>query len=453
MSSVRPPLQASRRRRVRRRSAASPPSRGASVATQPVSHTADRLDAGRAFRSQLLAEQVDVRLHRVRGERGPIRPGVVEQLVAAEDLPGPAKEALQDRVFAAAQLNLPPGDSHAAQRLVERDRPRGEPHGRARWRSPAQRAEPCEQLLVGERLHEVVIGAGVQPGHPVPHRIPRRQHQDRHRVSHPAELPRDLETGPVRQPDIEDDRLEARGGPVDLQALIGRLSGLHRVAVLRQEPPEEPDEPGVILDDQQVHEISCARQGVTMCARQGVTSVTSVAVTVRVVVPPPAAGLAPASGLAPGAPNAPAIATCTCTFFPVVTSAAIAAACAWYVVALARFTVTVLPFASLRVIVVPDIESTVPVTRTPPPKPPRPNPAAPAPPLPVPPLVNPPLPKPPGVEAAAAGAVARPTANVTPPTATRRPTARRTRNARSPFLAGAMTGGGGVDTVWASGAV
>src|SRR5450759_4422364 len=52
----------------------------------------------------------------------------------------------------------------------------------------------------------------------------------------------------------------------------------------------------------------------------------------------------------------------------------------------------------------------------------------------------------------AAGAVARPTANVTPPTATRSPTARRTRNVRSPFLAGAMTGGGGVDTVRTSGA-
>src|SRR5664280_2248596 len=36
---------------------------------------------------------------------------------------------------------------------------------------------------------------------------------------------------------------------------------LHRVAVLRQEPPQEPDEPGVILDDQQVHEISSAREG------------------------------------------------------------------------------------------------------------------------------------------------------------------------------------------------
>src|SRR5450759_1076246 len=382
MSSVRPPLQASRRRRVRRRSAASPPSRGASVATQPVPHPADRLDAGRAIRPQLLAEEVDVRLHRVRGERGPVWPGVVEQLVAAQDLTRPAKEALQDRVLAAAQLDLLPGDGHPAQCLVERDRPRGEPHGRARWRSPAQCAEPREQLLVGERLHEVIVGAGVQPGHPVPHRVPRRQHQDRHRVAHPAELPRHLETGPVRQPHVEDHRVEARGGPGDLQALIGRLSGLHRVAVLRQEPPEEPNEPGVILDDQQVHEISCARQGVTMCARQGVTSVTSVAVTVRVVVPP-AAGLAPTAGLAPGRPwppNPPAISTCTSTFFPAATSAAVAVACAWYVVVPARLTVTVVPFASLRVIVVPETESTVPVTRTPPPKPaPRPSPAPPAP--------------------------------------------------------------------------
>src|SRR5664280_3726969 len=261
MSSVSPPLHARRRSRVRRSSVASPFSRGSSAATQAVPHPANRLDAGCAVRPELLAKEVDIRLDGVRCERGPVRPRVVEQLVAAQDLPRPAQEALQDRVLAATELNLRAAHRHPAQRLVENDRPGAEPHGRARRRSPAQRPEPCEQLLVRERLHEVVVRPGVQAGNPVPDRVAGREHQDRHRVAGPAELPRDLEPGAVRAAPVEYDGVEARRGAGDLDALVGRPGRLHRVAVLRQEPPQEPDEPDVILDDQQVHEISSAREG------------------------------------------------------------------------------------------------------------------------------------------------------------------------------------------------
>jgi hypothetical protein len=55
--------------------------------------------------TELVAEQVDVGLDRVRREGHAIRPGVVEQLVARQDLTGPAQQALQDRELALAQVD------------------------------------------------------------------------------------------------------------------------------------------------------------------------------------------------------------------------------------------------------------------------------------------------------------------------------------------------------------
>ena len=47
-----------------------------------------------------------------------------------------------------------------------------------RW--PAlERTEPGQQLAEIERLDQVVVGAGVQPGDPVSRGIPRSQHQHR----------------------------------------------------------------------------------------------------------------------------------------------------------------------------------------------------------------------------------------------------------------------------------
>src|SRR5664280_456145 len=66
-------------------------------------------------------------LHASRRSR--VRRRVVEQLVAAQYLPRPAQEALQDRVLAAAELDLRAAYRHPAQCLVEADRPGCEPHG------------------------------------------------------------------------------------------------------------------------------------------------------------------------------------------------------------------------------------------------------------------------------------------------------------------------------------
>ena len=51
-----------------------------------------------------------------------------------------------------------------------------------------ERAQPGEQLVERERLHEVVVGAGVEPGDPIGHLVAGGQHEDRERAVAVAEL-------------------------------------------------------------------------------------------------------------------------------------------------------------------------------------------------------------------------------------------------------------------------
>ena len=59
-------------------------------------------------------------------------------------------------------------------------------------RAPQHGTDPRDQLLGLERLGQVVVGTGVQPGDPIRPRRPRREHDDRHRAP-PADLAQHLE--------------------------------------------------------------------------------------------------------------------------------------------------------------------------------------------------------------------------------------------------------------------
>src|SRR6187549_3021141 len=77
---------------------------GDSAIAQTVAHATYRPDhlAGIA---QLVAQVVDIGVHRVRGHGHPERPRVVEQLVARERLVGMAQEALEQGELARRELH------------------------------------------------------------------------------------------------------------------------------------------------------------------------------------------------------------------------------------------------------------------------------------------------------------------------------------------------------------
>ena len=111
--------------------------------------------------------------------------GRADQFTAHHDVPddGHQQQQFQQRVLGTGQLDAPvAAPRHAGLRVQRQVGVRQRPGGTGRY--PAQqRAEAGQQLVRGERLDEVVVGAGVESGHPVGDRVAGGQHQDRGTVA------------------------------------------------------------------------------------------------------------------------------------------------------------------------------------------------------------------------------------------------------------------------------
>ena len=68
-------------------------------------------------------------------------------------------------------------------------------------------AHPRRQLVERERLHDVVVGAGVEPGDPIGHLVARGQHQDRQRHRAGAQSATHGEAVDVRHHDVEHEEI------------------------------------------------------------------------------------------------------------------------------------------------------------------------------------------------------------------------------------------------------
>ncbi len=107
---------------------------------------------------------------------------------------------------------------------------RSRPHG---LRALQRHADPCEQLLNRKRLGQVIVGAGIEPGHLVHHGIARGDHYHRH-ILVLADAPQDLHAVELRQQHIEQNQIvvalqrqvhggAAIGGVFHLVALVLQL--------------------------------------------------------------------------------------------------------------------------------------------------------------------------------------------------------------------------------------
>jgi hypothetical protein len=115
---------------------------------------------------------------------------------------------------------------------------------------PQQRLHPDQQLLEGERLDQVVVGAGLEPGHPLGDLAAGGQHEHGH-LAGLAQPPAHLEAVDAGQEHVEDDQvgrvvegpaegLLAGGGHLDLEPLVGQRAAKGR------------GQEGVVVDDQDV---------------------------------------------------------------------------------------------------------------------------------------------------------------------------------------------------------
>ena len=125
--------------------------------------------------------------------------------------------------------------------------------GGDRGASPAtERPDAREQLVEGERLGQVVVGAAVETANDVLRRVASREHEDGNRRTLAAQLGRDREAVLLRELHVELEHV-VRIDVSEDGALVAVAGHVHRMALLLQPLPDEAGDLAVVLHDEDAH--------------------------------------------------------------------------------------------------------------------------------------------------------------------------------------------------------
>ena len=202
----------------------------------------------------LAAQVADVDLEAVGGRREVEAPDLLEDEGALQHPARPAQEQLEQGELGAGQLHQPLAAAYLAGGEVHAQVGEGQVLvGVAGLGGDAaqQRAQPGEQLLEGERLGQVVVGAGVEPLDPVADGVAGGEHQDRHAVADLAQRAGGLQAVEPRHHHVHHDGVGV--DPADPGERLGAVGGGgDLVAVELQRPPQRLPDGAVVLDDEDV---------------------------------------------------------------------------------------------------------------------------------------------------------------------------------------------------------
>ena len=127
--------------------------------------------------------------------------------------------------------------------------------------TPQQCPEPCEQLVKGERLDQIVIGPCVESFHAIVDGVSCSQHQDRLQKTLFAQLPQKFQAAAVGQHQIEDNNV--RGFPDCLPRLTDG-SGPNDIVFLLPKTSDKVSQDSLLVFD---HENSSHALGEALCIR------------------------------------------------------------------------------------------------------------------------------------------------------------------------------------------
>ena len=175
---------------------------------------------------------------------------------------------MQHGEFAPRQRHRTAVAHHLEGGRVERQRAPAQQRRGPSAAAPLDRADAGRELVEIERLAEIVVGAGVEPGDAVRHLVAGGQQEHGRRVAAPAHLRQHVEAGAVGQHEVEHDRRVALG--LKCGACVG--AGRHGIRRQPREPEahlETVEQNGIVLDDEHPHLVPRPPEFVTDCIQLG----------------------------------------------------------------------------------------------------------------------------------------------------------------------------------------
>jgi hypothetical protein len=179
---------------------------------------------------------------------------MVEQLQPRQHLSGTPHERLQQRELLRGELDLRVAAPGSAGRRIEpevADDELGRP-------LDAATANECpqarEQLGQRERLSQVGVGAGVEPGDAILDGVAGGEHQHGRPHAVVPKPPARLEAAQAREHDVENDRV-VRMRAHHPHGVLAPRGDVRRVSFLDEPAPDEAGHPRLVLDDQDAHRL------------------------------------------------------------------------------------------------------------------------------------------------------------------------------------------------------
>src|SRR5215218_8797469 len=232
-------------------------------------HAAYRVHVARVSRivAELAADAADVHVEGLRRAE-PVRvPDLVDQALARHDRAGVANQQVHQLELLAAQLEYVSVERHLAPGGVEAylaDLERPVLTGLRCGNAAQDGADPRNDFAAAERLHHVVVGAELEPDHPVGLLAAGGEHDDRNLRALP-QLAADVEAGAVGQHHVEEHEV---GVAARLLERLGDRAGDQRLEAFAAEHLREGlDDRGLVLDEKDCA-LGPAHGGIVTTARR-----------------------------------------------------------------------------------------------------------------------------------------------------------------------------------------
>jgi hypothetical protein len=120
--------------------------------------------------------------------------------------------------------------------------------------APAEGAQAGEKLLEGERLREVVVGAGVEAADAVVDAVERGEEEDGRVETLAAERLAELDAVYAREKDVEDDDI-VRSVAGHGEAIFAVVREVDRVAFLFEHAADYLGEAAFVFDEEEIHKV------------------------------------------------------------------------------------------------------------------------------------------------------------------------------------------------------